>query len=272
MPQCGCFHNYDLIRIGSKDYKLTVHMEGQANLKDLLEKADLAQIVSVDRALFGNAFTLTAVREETALRDFLDLLSSRIIIDLAPLVEECYALAPWTVYEKWEQRARTRVGDLIYRAKYAKDEEAWLNLCAELEAFIARHPRLRSARAIVAAPKADASTPDLAGRWAEDIAVNRGWRLVRADKVRPTGPQKEMDEEETEEDVAARVANSVEVENLRRGADVLIVDDTVRSGGTMKEIARALRVAGAAKVFGISVAKDAKFTLGGIDLSREQWQ
>ena len=49
------------------------------------------------------------------------------------------------------------------------------------------------------------------------------------------------------------------------------VDDTIRSGGTLKELARALRKSGATNVYGVSAAKDAKFTYGGISLAREAW-
>jgi predicted amidophosphoribosyltransferase len=53
---------------------------------------------------------------------------------------------------------------------------------------------------------------------------------------------------------------------------VLILDDTIGSGGTIKEIARALKTAAAVEVYGLSVAKDAKFTKGGIDLAKERWE
>ena len=39
----------------------------------------------------------------------------------------------------------------------------------------------------------------------------------------------------------------------------------------MIELARVLREAGAEKVYGLSAAKDAKFTRGGIDLDKNSW-
>lgn len=279
MPQCGCFHSYDLARCGRGEYEVTVDVQGKPNLKDIVENSALAKVVSIDTDLawFNGSstrynITVSGVRDEAGLRDFLDLLRSHIIIDLSPFVEECYGLAPYTVFDDWQQPARTRVGELFYQAKYAKNTPAAQKLGEELETFIFRHPRLRSAGTIMAAPKSDLSTPDLAERWAQEITNRRGWCLVKADKILQTPPQKELGDEKTEEASVARVANSMRVENIRRGANVLIVDDTIRSGGTMKEMARALHVAGASKVFGLSVAKDAKFTLGGVDLSRELWQ
>ena len=95
---------------------------------------------------------------------------------------------------------------------------------------------------------------------------------MQATKIRQTEPQKELEKGETEDETAARVADSVHMEAIIPSARALIIDDTIRSGGTMKEIARALHQAGAKSVFGLSVAKDAKFTPGSIDLSKERWQ
>jgi len=271
MPQCGCFHSYNLTKTGLNDYELTVCVEGQVDLENLLGSAGVARVVSEELEIFAKKYTLTVVRDETKLDEFLGLMSSRIIIDLGPDLEECYALAPYTVFNE-EEGERTRLGALLYRAKYRGDEDAWGELHAELEAFIKQHPRLKHVTTIAVCPKSDTSTLDVALKWAESIAANRHWQLVQAERIRQTSPQKDMDEGETEEDVAARVANSVEVKSVGSGAKVLIVDDTIRSGGTMKEMARALLMAGADEVFGLSVAKDAKFTFGGVDLSKEQWR
>ena len=59
--------------------------------------------------------------------------------------------------------------------------------------------------------------------------------------------------------------------SCRQAPRVLMLDDTIGSGGTLTELARALRQAGAESVYGLSAAKDAKFTLGGIDLDRDSW-
>ena len=72
--------------------------------------------------------------------------------------------------------------------------------------------------------------------------------------------------------MTSRIANSVGISETIYGEAVLILDDTIRSGGTLREIGRALRAAGAASVYGLSVAKDAQFTQGGFGfLDREWW-
>lgn len=104
------------------------------------------------------------------------------------------------------------------------------------------------------------------------MATAHGLRFVSTHKSRPTEPQKELGDLGDEAEVAERVAQSVEVDDLHHAGSVLIIDDTLRSGGTIVELARALREAGASQVYGLCVAKDARFTNGGIDLSRERWQ
>ncbi len=95
--------------------------------------------------------------------------------------------------------------------------------------------------------------------------------MVDIRKVVATVPQKDMEGLEDEEEIAVRVANTMRaVDPL--GGDVLIIEDTLRSGGTLKETGRALKRAGARRVYGLCVAKDAKFTKGGVGLQKERWQ
>lgn len=275
MPKCSCFHEYELTLTGSSAYKLEMPIEGEAtSFKDILENSGLCRVVSAENNLwkFTTIFTLSRVSNETDLRHFLDLLRSHIIVDLTPALGECYALFPYTAFDQSGNPARTRVGDLLNQAKYRGDEAAWSVLREDLEIFIGSHPGLRSCEYVTGAPKSDPSTPDLAARWANAIATKLGWHPIQPVKIHKTAPQKEMAEEESEEGVAARVARSMKVEHVRPGTNVLVLDDTIRSGGTMKEMARALREAGAGNAFGLGVAKDAKFTLGGMYLSKEKWQ
>ena len=131
---------------------------------------------------------------------------------------------------------------------------------------------MREVDAIIAASKTDQSTPDLAGDWAQDIASSQGCLTLTADKLRVIAPQKSVSDTEGEQEVTARVANSVIVREVPVGIRVLILDDTIRSGGTIRELGRALREAGAGEVYALSVTKDARFTLGGVNLAKERWE
>jgi hypothetical protein len=272
MPNCGCFHEYNLTLVGPNDYHLRVEAEGTFDLKASLDRTGLANSIAVRRGFFQlGDLDLTGVKNGTRLREVLDNLKSTIFVDLNPEVEETYALGPYTVFEEEERSLRTSLGELLHRAKYQNNRTALVQLQQRLEHFIERHPTLSGSGAIVASPKSDPTTPNLAGTWAQGIAASRDWALLDATKFRPTVPQKDLSGEEGEADVAARVANSMRVDNLPAGIKVLILDDTIRSGGTIKELARALRQAGAGSVSGLAAAKDAKYTRGGIDLAKERW-
>jgi hypothetical protein len=233
---------------------------------DLVTKAS-------DLSANTTTFTLRGVREEDALARFLDLLKDKIIVDLSPQLDECYALGPYTVFEEEQRRSVAVWGTLVYRAKYRRESSAQTQILAGIDDFIDRHLIIRTVDAVVSAPKGDPNTPDLVGSLAQAIANKRGWQRPIANKVQTTtGPQKAMDDTESEADLIARVTNTIGVSGVNPGARVLVLDDTIRSGGTLIDIARALREVGASEVYAISAAKDAKFTNGGVDLSKELWE
>ena len=246
MPFCACYHDYMPVSAGLGRLRT---VEGE---RSLLDKALDVQ--------FGRATPL----------DVLGLLRNRIVVDLDPEVDECYALGPYTVFEK-TQNGYGKYGDAVHKAKYQNDTNAIRAISQELLDFVQRHHRLRSVSAIAAPPKSDPSAPNLPFSWAKTISGALGVSLVPLRKHRETGPQKELTDDDDEHDVAARVSNSVTVEDSLDGANILVIDDTLRSGGTLREIGRALRLAGAQRVYGLCVAKDAKFTNGWIDLSKERW-
>lgn len=269
MPQCSCFHGYDLVPLENDLYRLTLRMEGSADLARILERSGLAVPVSRTEELFEESFVLEGVSEELALRDFLDLLDSTIIVDIRGTIE-CYALGPYNVFDSDGNRSRTKVGDFIHRVKYWGAQPVTKGGVVLIE-FIRRHPRLRRIKAVTSPPKADPKTPDLAGTWARQIAQQMGIAYVTATGTAGIIPQKTLAEGATEEDTVNRIANTMKAMRLANADDVLVVDDTIGSGGTLQEVARAFLAAGASEVFGLSLAKNARFTYGGIDLGAESW-
>ena len=207
--------------------------------------------------------------------EFLRAFPAIIVVDLTPEVDACYSLGPYTLFQG-SASYRTEWGDLLSRAKYQNDRDAAAQLGRQLERCIVALPlpTLSAANAIVAAPKSDANTPDLVGAWVDAIASSLGLRRLDSYKSRATDPQKNLSAGESETDLTRRIANSVGIVAATDRDKVLILDDTIGSGGTLREIGRALRAAGAAAVCGLTVAKDARFTQGGIIgfLDREGWQ
>lgn len=129
---------------------------------------------------------------------------------------------------------------------------------------------MRSVAAVAAPPKSDPGEANIPLTWAECVAESLGVSVVSMRKTRPTGPQKDLEGLEDEQAVADRVRDSVQADAEIQG-DALVIDDTIRSGGTVRDLGRALTAAGADKVYALCVAKDARFTKGGLSLSRERW-
>lgn len=252
-------------------FTLGVPVEGSELLEDVLAASGLVEAVSSDWGWLNRSYRLGTVADEVGLNDFLDLIQGTVLIDLRPGLNECYALGPYSVFEEGEP-ARSIYGNAVHRAKYWGDESASSAIARTLVRFVQRHPRLRTAGTVTAPPKSDAATRNLPLDWAREIATALGVPVTEGRKVRPTEPQKDLKDLDEEVEVASRVADSVVIDGALAHHSVLIVDDTLRSGGTLMALASALRDGGADYVFGLCVAKDAKFTNGGIDLSKERWQ
>lgn len=279
MPNCCCFHSYKLAPVSGAEYRLQLPLEGAGNLAGLVERSRLAATMSAGATVPGRVdwseptFTLSGVKEPDTLRRFFDLLQDKVIVDLSPELEECYSLGPYTVFEEEQRHRLSAWGELVNRAKYRRDKAASSEILKRTEAFVEEHILIRTVNAIIAAPKGDSATPDLVGAWVQEIANNRNWRRLNAFKAQETaGPQKALSGDDTEADLIERVAHSITVSGIIPGDRVLVLDDTIRSGGTLREIARALREAGVREVYGLTVAKDARFTQGGIDLDKERWE
>lgn len=199
----------------------------------------------------------------------MSLLRRRIVIGLDQ-IDQCYALGPYSVLVDAGAWGHAKFGEAVHRAKYAKDRSARVMLSRELANFAKSHPGMRSVVAVAAPPKFDPEEPNLPLVWARAVAESLDASIASARKTRPTGPQKDLEGLEDELEVAARVRDSVQVDGMIWG-DALVIDDTVRSGGMVREMGRALKAAGADKVYALCVAKDAKFTSGGLNLSLERW-
>ncbi len=273
MPKCACFHSYELTPVSDREYRLKLPSEGLGNLTEIIKRSGLVAEITPEPFGFDfvDNFIFYGVNKPETLAKFMNLLKGKIIVDLSPQLDECYALGPYTVFDR-EKSALALWGEHVNRAKYQKDQSASIKILKDIEDFIDRHPLIRTINDVVSPPKSDNITPNLADAWSHEIASKRGWRRLIANKTQITRPQKKRLDTETEEDLIGRVANTTRVDGVNPGSHVLILDDTIRSGGTLIEIARALREAGAREVYGLSAAKDAKFTNGGVELNKESWE
>ena len=282
MPDCASYIGFSVQPNGPGNYKVRLKVGGKAQLlQEMLQASGLAENVAPGPMSYDDietapadwrwvAYRLTGVRNKAALKEFLAFLQHHIFVGL-PGVNMCYALGPYSRFDEEGESEKARFGRLVYGAKYESDGDARAVLIQETVQFVQRHPRLRSVRAVTAPPRSASAARSLPLGMARALAEALGAHLVEVRKVVATDPQKNYDDADTEDAVAARVANAMRVDTPVSGA-VLIVDDTIGSGGTVKEAARALRQAGARSVYGLCAAKNAKFRTGGLSLSKEHWQ
>ena len=276
MPDCGCFHHYDLKQRGLNACQIDMDLEGKADMRRLLVDTGFARSVEVDHpATFpftiNTSISLRGVNDVAQLEVLFNYLKSTLIVDLFPRLDHCYALGPYTLFQN-NSRSRSEIGSLVNQAKYQGNPEASEDLLNRLSEFIDAHPLLLESTAIIVPPNSEINSPSLTQDWASEISRNYGFRLLKAHKLRQTDSQKsKLEGGEPEETVIAGIQNTMFVEQIPQGSKVLILDDIIGSGGTMIELARALREANASKVYGLSAAKDATFTRGGIDLGKDLW-
>ena len=250
---------------------LNVALEGYAYLlSDLVKKFGSVELPPLILS-FTPKWMLGNVRDKQGLENLLQLLKHRLLIDLSPNVDECYGLGPYSVFDVAEERSNAKYGELINQAKYRRRNTASREIERELLQFVRGHQSLQHVNMVAAPPKLNLNAQNLPRNWASMLSDSLGIPLVSTRKTRDTGEQKNIPENSEELGLVKQLAHSMVVESRLNNADVLIVDDTLRSGGTMIELGWALKESGARRVYGVCIAKDAKGTRGGIDLHKDSW-
>ncbi len=236
MPDCACYHDFTREPDG---FGRPLNSSGVGTL-------------------LGTALGLRGGR---APQQMLALLRKRMVIDLRPEITECYALGPYSVFDG-DEREFSRFGDAVRKAKYGNDQGVVTALSRSLAEFVRHHPRLKSVAIVTAPPRSSSVAPNIPLNWARSVAETLTAKVVEVHwSVQPTAARKNRE---------GSIANTMSVASPVQG-NVLVIDDTIGSGATLCEVGRALRDAGAQRVYGLCVAKDAKFTHGGVDLSKERW-
>lgn len=244
MPYCACFHDY------------VPDPNGISGMP--LDSEDAGSILP----------GVLGVQGGKAPVEMLGLLKDRIVVDLAPAVDECYALGPYTVKRKSTgDLVNARYGAALHEAKYRNDPQEIHALGSKLADFARRHPRLRSC-ATVAAPPTSHTKVNLPLQWAMSVAETLKAEHMAVDwKAPPSGAQKNRE---------GSVRNNMAAPRPIQG-DALIIDDALGYGETLKEAGRALKEAGAGKVYALCVAKNMSRTAYnpdgsyGIDFAEERW-
>ena len=272
MPNCFCYHAFTINELDKRAYTICANTEGFPDiLRSALKFFGTVTVPQLDwDFLTKTKWIISDVGDPQELENFLELLKHRLMIDLSPVVDECYALGPYTIFSDGEPR-NGKYGRLVYQAKYSGNPGTSEAVGKELRNFVVKHPILKHADAIAAPPKLDRNQNNLPQNWARTLSNALGVPTLELRKTRSTGEQKNLPDGMDEIDSVERMANSMVVESQIANADVLVIDDTLRYGGTLKEMGRALRESGARRVYGLCVAKDARGTKGGIELNKDLW-
>ena len=152
---------------------------------------------------------------------------------------------------------RTEVGELLYQVKYRHNYESVSELVQVACEFIRNNKEYRDVRAIIPVPPSDVTRPlqpvqEVAMRIGSILSIPVLLDYVR--KARRTMALKNID------DVASRrvqLAGAFKVEDLSlAGKSVLLFDDLIRSGETLREITRVLKEQGrVATVYVLTLTK-----------------
>ena len=298
MPYCARYRSFDLKGGGASRFDLEVTMWGPVwLLRRMLEAWGLVASVqfttTFDQVLPTYApdseaedapsphtekFSLRGVSDPQALRRLLEVMRNRLLIDIGPKVDECYALGPYSLKEsrdaEWDN---AKYGELAKRAKFDSDANAIGNAAEELADFASALPICQTVTAVASPPRSRAEYRDVSRDWAQAVATRLEVPIVGISKSRETDPQLPdygTDEDagsEDEQERVGRMQDSMRASESLEGQKVLVIDNTIRSGGTLIEAGRALKDAGASAVYGLSLAKNAKYTKGRVSLRRGDW-
>lgn len=143
----------------------------------------------------------------------------------------------------------TEIGELVQRMKYWKSNpserrRAGSLLSDKLADLVADHPEFRRATAIVAVPSTNS-------RVSEKLGASVAYRLEL-----PTVKARETTGSTVTVKNGGGASKRYECAPEAAGESVLVIDDVYQSGGSMRSIARAARMVGAAEVRGLVCARN----------------
>lgn len=176
-----------------------------------------------------------------------DVLSIRVTNLDIMLALDWYKIPPSEDYKYWRD---TELGDLRSRAKYYGSEACRDELVARMCAAAERHEIYRTCDAVLAVPGHDASKTSFSEELAADVAEELGRPLVKIHCRTPLRPQAK--------DEHVDFSDEFYVVDDLSDRSVMIVDDTIQSGNTIRHAAAAARDSGAGRVLGLSPVRNMK--------------
>ena len=155
---------------------------------------------------------------------------------------------------------RTQVGELVYQAKYQESDDAVSKLARGAKRFVVGNPLFEKAEGIAAVPgsrKGSGASP-LLGMVADEIAGQLSVPRIALQRRQGTvKAQKNIDPDEGDDPDANQNGTMA---SGTAPSSVLVIDDLMRHGSSLREAARALHKQGASNVMALVLAKDLKGT------------
>jgi hypothetical protein len=149
------------------------------------------------------------------------------------------------------QWPNTEAGDLVYRSKYWSgdaSQQAFSALVMRMAAFLRGHPLLAASSCVVSIPGRIGSETGHGERLAREVAAASGKSFHHTRAL--------YEEREAAKEGSRLRMDQVEVHPVVFIDDiVIIVDDVMRSGGSMSAVAASARAQGAIRVYGLAAAK-----------------
>ena len=159
---------------------------------------------------------------------------------------------------KNESEERTKVGELVYKAKNKNDpnaERELINLCEE---WLKKLPYYKDADLICAMPSSNSNQENLPQKIAKSL---KGFPFIDiSDKVYwKSKKQYIKDVEDVDEKIQILENSELTIDETTtetlKEKNIIILDDLYMSGTSMQYLAMRLKEAGARRIFGLSIVK-----------------
>ncbi len=248
------------VRIGDDDRLQAIGLRCPSWIELQIRPEMASRSMSELRLTSGNwdlGFLLPGTAPDDELRTFLALLSDVCSLQGFGGVDLCVALDLYKVpndevpSNEW---SNTHAGDLVHRSKYWSPPDgprAFRELTGELSTVISHHPRFREAHCIVSIPGRSSSALGHGERLAQAVAQTTGKTFFRTQGLYGERPQAKAGDFKLTEQL-------VEVPAQFGGSSVIVVDDVLMSGSSMRAVAAKVRAAGGGSVYGLVGAKTLK--------------
>lgn len=158
--------------------------------------------------------------------------------------------------ESWEY---TVIGDTVYEAKYRWRNEAQKECRHLAVSYVERHPVLQRLTGVAAVPGSAGVTSRLLKLVSRAVSAKFDVPPVDLRRTHKTRPQKNL---KKDDDHDGNQRGTMEATITGNPGLIVIVDDLMAHGSTVREADRALRAAGAQQIASLTLAKDRTGTRG----------